>query len=101
MLGFGAAQAAETGYYWEGSFRKAELELSQNHYFAARSYFCQALSEAERSGQELALARKLEGVASMYAGQNRWKVASTLHRQAEKIYAHVQANAQSRTCLKG
>jgi hypothetical protein len=74
---------------WESSFKDAEQAFERRDYFGARRLFSQTLAEAERSSQELELAKKLESVAEQYAAKNRCHVAAALRKQAGKIYDHI------------
>lgn len=81
------AQELQPG--WETSFKNAEQAFERRDYFGAKRLFSQTLAEAERSSQELELAKRLESVAEQYAAKNRCHVAAALRKQAGKIYEHI------------
>ncbi len=82
----GPALAAGSGETWEQHLVSAQLAFDHNDYLQARRMFSASVEEAERSQEDLQLAKRLEDVAEDYAGKRRPKVAEAIHRKAIQIY---------------
>lgn len=71
---------------WEQYLDAARQAFDHHNYFEARRMFSASLEAAERSKQDLKLAKRLEDIAESYAQKRRCKVAEAIHRKAIQIY---------------
>jgi hypothetical protein len=85
-MALGTPALAQEDVLWERYFDATHEAFEQGNYWKAHQMFAATTAEAERSGQKVQLAQKLENLAGEYESVHRLKVAEALYRHALRIY---------------
>lgn len=93
LVSISPAFAAQSQANWERSMLDAERAFEMKDYWTARRLFTQSMSQAQECQEVLKLAQRLDALSDEYARKRRTHVAAALHRQAEKLYASINACA--------